>query len=432
MKFIISCRMLACGVVLIFAVGLFGCSNSISEESSDFSVQGQEDKEMDLTFSVEDYQEKIINGRIAIAECQEQYHDEIEEIQKMEQQNFNFENCKFADFPEIEELEVLVGKKHGISVQESWDTIENWLKSIGKLDEIDMKSEVRVVSPELGMDESKEYPYWYESFYEHMSDLDTGGGAFVDDNACYMMIASNGIYSMSDGKITEYLGLDSWAHLDALGNNSAEVVETGKLFELKEKRYELISGQLSVQEGADLVKDYFMAGTPFPCEEGVAVDIPEVRVFKLGDIYGYDYMVRRTYQSVPFAYQDAGYFYGDTSYNVEGDIKHAYVVDDSGVTAFTGYNEAERLITLVKENEMISLKQMINILNQKLASFLNVQVESTGLVYAPVTFPHSENPEEYIMFPCWEIAGRNEVKDENIRIYVDVFTGEIYYYTFEE
>ena len=35
------------------------------------------------------------------------------------------------------------------------------------------------------------------------------------------------------------------------------------------------------------------------------------------------------------------------------------------------------------------------------------------------------------MLPCWEVFGVNEIKNEKIWIYVDVFTGEIYYYTTE-
>ena len=42
--------------------------------------------------------------------------------------------------PETDELYVMEGGVHGITTQESWDTIKDWLESIGKLDTTDMDS----------------------------------------------------------------------------------------------------------------------------------------------------------------------------------------------------------------------------------------------------------------------------------------------------
>ena len=59
--------------------------------------------------------------------------------------------------PETDELYVMEGGVHGITTQESWDTIKDWLESIGKLDTTDMDSEVRIVNSDLGMDDTKEH-----------------------------------------------------------------------------------------------------------------------------------------------------------------------------------------------------------------------------------------------------------------------------------
>ena len=62
---------------------------------------------------------------------------------------------------------------------------------------------------------------------------------------------------------------------------------------------------------------------------------------------------------------------------------------------------------------------------------MNINVERAGLDYFPVKLQGSAEKEEVIVLPCWEVFGVNEIKNEKIWIYVDVFTGEIYYYTTE-
>lgn len=106
-------------------------------------------------------------------------------------------------------------------------------------------------------------------------------------------------------------------------------------------------------------------------------------------------------------------------------------MDDTGITAFCGYNEARKLTELISDNSMISFKQMLEFLRSGLASRLNINVERAGLVYFPVKLQGSAEKEEVIVLPCWEVFGVNEIKNEKIWIYVDVFTGEIYYYTTE-
>ncbi|MGM9929893.1 MAG: hypothetical protein ACI35P_18295 [Bacillus sp. (in: firmicutes)] len=418
------------GLMIVFVFIFASCSTSTPHESSQ-----QTDFEHNNTaeeFSIESYTKKIISDEIPLSEYNTQYKSDTEIVQDTEYPNFNYKNCVFTEFPEIEELEVLSGKKHGITVQESWDTIENWLKDIGKQDEINMETDVRVVSQQFDIDESAEYPNCYVSFYNHIGDLNSGEGAFIDTNKCHIQIAANGIYSMSDGKITEYLGYTSMAALDALGTNSENVVSQGSLSDTKNKTYPLIDGELSIDEGALMVKNYFLEGTPFPCAEGVTVDIPEVKVFKLGDVYGYDYMVRRVYHSVPFAYMDHGAYQWDENYIVNADIKHAYVVSCSGVTAYAGYNESEKLLSLYTGEKIIGLKQMADLVSEKFAPSLSVQVESVELVYFPISFDYFDDKEEKIIFPCWQFSGKNEINGKYIRIYADVFTSDIYYYTFNQ
>lgn len=420
-------RRFYCGfAAAALAIGLVGCQNSdpsAQESMSGFQISEPEKRITEL--SMEKYAENLAENRTAISGYETQYQEEMKAIKESRYDNFHYENCRFAEFPDIDELEVLECQDHGITVQESWDTIEQWLESIGKLDKIDMKKEVRVVSEQLGTDENDEYFL----FYDHMSELDSGKGAFINNNLCHMQIV-DGIYSMSDGKITEYLGYSTKADDDALGVNEQEVIESGTYTEMENKTYELIDGTMSVQECAQLVKDFFLAGTPFPCADGITVDIPEVRVFRLGDVYGYDFMVRRVYNQVPFAYMDYGAYQFDGTYFPDGDIKHAYVADSSGVTAFAGYNESEKLVLLASGDEIIGAEQTVKNLSEDFASSVNVHVESMGLTYFPVQFSYFKDTDARVVLPCWEIAGTDGSNGKEIRIYCDVFTGEIYYYTF--
>lgn len=414
---------LACSILLTLTGIFAGCSSANQSKVSGFN-NSEQDKQM-KEFSIENYQKTFRDDRTSVSKYSKRYENEIETIKKTGYSNFNFENSEFINFPNVKKLEVFTGESHGISVQESWDTIENWLKDIGKQNVIDMKQEVRIVSPQLGLDENDEYFL----FYDHMSEFDSGAGAFINNKQCHIQIAADGIYSMSDGKITEYLGVDAKAGLDAQQLYTEDVVETGSLSELGDRRYELLDGKLSVQEGAQMVKDYFLAGTPFPCEEGVSIEIRQVNIFKLGNLYGYDYALRRTYHSIPLAYMDYGFYQSSQEYQVDGDIKHAYVVDSSGVSAFCGYNEAEKLIVLAADDKIMGIESTVNHISEEFGSMLDVQVESVEFVYLPVHFNSFEDSEKMIAFPCWQIEGCNQIKNEYIRIYTDVFTGDIYYYT---
>lgn len=401
---------------------ILSACGSVSSEDEETSAQTDSN---DISFSVDAYKEKSADNKMSIEQYAGQYEQEIKDVLEQGEGSLDFSKCEFADFPDTDVLKVMVQEKHGITVQEAETIISDWLESIGKQDVVNMKTDVYYIPDSIN--ETGEP--WL--FYEYKAELEDGEGTFVDNPECYIQLLQDGIYSASDGKIREYMGYEDSAMYDAFGDHAENVVECGKVSALAEKKYQLMSGEMSIEEGAELVKEYFSQGTPYPCEKGVTVDVPEVSVFRLGDIYGYNYTLRRIYENVPFAYMDTGHYRFYADYLAHADIKHAYVVDDTGVTAFCGYNEAKKLIELFSDDQMLGFKQSIEILKGGLASRLNISAERAGLVYFPVQFQSSEDPEETIIFPCWEIYGTNNIKDEKIHIYVDVFTGEIYYYTTE-
>lgn len=66
----------------------------------------------------------------------------------------------------------------------------------------------------------------------------------------------------------------------------------------------------------------------------------------------------------------------------------------------------------------------------EMASQVTVQVDKAELVYAPVSFDSFKGNDSNTLFPCWAFYGTNLSKGEKITIYMDVLTGDIYYYTY--
>lgn len=167
----------------------------------------------------------------------------------------------------------------------------------------------------------------------------------------------------------------------------------------------------------------------------MTVDIPEAAVFELGDVYGYRYRLNRKYQGVPFALMDNGRIRCyQSNYSPTGNEGNAYVADADGVNAWICFQGAERLIKLGSGDKILGITQAAQILEERLASQLNLDVESAGMKYFQVDFQvdfqGKEQPDEpeHVTLPCWEFLGTNRVKGEGLAVYVDVFTGQIYYY----
>ena len=422
------------GVIFGLSICLVGCnaaspsSNTDNKDSSpDLIIRNGQEAE---PYDIESYKERLCDGRISIEECAEQYSQDIELVKSADYGNFSFTSCQFEEMPEFEELYVMSEEDHGITTQESWDYLEQWLESIGKRDLVDMEKEVRIVTPDVEWDDTQEFPYSYPALCEHM-DLSSGGGAFVTTKDCHMQISYDGAYSMSDGKMNQYLQDESSdASHGALGAYSEDIIEEGPVSELSDKSWPLISGELTVGEGAELVKSYFEAGTPFPIQDGVSLEVPEAYIFTLGDVYGYGYWIQRIYKGMPIAY---GYYrsYTPQTYGVpDEDKKEAYVVDREGVSAYCGKNASAVLTEIYADREMLGLSQAVQMMSREMASQVTVQVDKAELVYAPVSFDSFNGNDSNTLFPCWAFYGTNLAKGEKITIYMDVLTGDIYYYTY--
>ena len=424
-------KKIAWGIMLITVLTIFvGCQNSHTQSSPKdaYNKEIEEDGKSTL-FSESAYREKICDDRTNLEKYHTQYQDDIEHVQKNTYQKLKFDQCVFADLPDSNSVCVMDVEDKDISVDESISIIKKWLADIGK-ENIDFDKQLRDASGQLERDDSQEYPFDYPSVMEHKDELTSGRGFFINTNSCYIQMGTYGIYSMSDGTITEFLGEDGFAAFDALGGNEEEIVAEGTLDELESQSYELLSGKVSISEAAEMTKKYFEAGTPFSPSTGIGIDIPYVSVFSLGNKYGYAFWLRRTYQNIPFAYTFGGSRREVGEEAVFEDSKTAYVVNGQTVSAYTGHNEAQPLHVLLEERDILSLKDAMELLDSKLAKELQIQVGNVGIAYCDVSLDDGQGSD--IIFPCWALDGMNQNSDRRIRIYMDVLTGDLYMYTYPQ
>lgn len=416
-----------------------GCANdkksnteiSGTEENGQKS-NGIENKTENVDFSVEKYQKSITDGRVSLKDYADQYEQETQELQNLTYRNVSFSDCTFETFPDkATTLSVFYTIYDQMTAQECWNMIDDWLVDIGKRSEVDMDAEVRTT---VKVDQSKEYPECWPLMKEYLQDEAFDAGAFVDRNDCYVLVScTEGITQMSDGKIRNYLQTDEDAYNDITIGNTLDLIQEGKVSELKDASYALIDGERTIGESADQAKTYFETGVLQPKVEGVTLDVPEVRVFSMDkDTYCYEFSIRDWYENMPFLYQnckeDVAISNTYDGYLIEYPRKRSYVVDSEGISTFLGDGEVDQIHVLYQDSDMVGIKQAVGIMSQKLASFLKLEVHDVGIGYAKY---HSDlENKQSIYYPFWKFRGVNKMKNQELIVYVDMISGVVYY-TFE-
>lgn len=416
-----------CLIMAICIVYLVGCDSQIERDIAGLkdttvisdTTEGDELIQYDFQFS---------ENRINITEYQNRYENEIIEIKGSKFQNIIFQDCEIMPIEGIDTVGIYRLYSENMGVDETIEFIKGWLKNIG-CDDIDLEKELRDATGQYE-GSNEEYPYDYPAVFDHYPDFDSGRGFFLNTNRCYIQMGSGGIYSMSDGSITAFLNLDGFAAMDALGINQENIVDKGMVSQLSDNVWDLADGEMSIADAAEIVENYFEAGTPKENPDNISIDAPEVEVFILGDKYGYAFKVRRVYKGIPFAYAATGTrtYYG-SDYEIIEDMKRAYVINHDRVSAFTGYSDAEQLEPLMEEEtDIISLKDAIMMLDDFLAANVRLKVSKVGLVYCP----HVDKSGNKVVYPCWQFQGINQTNNQLMRFYINVLTGEIYYYSYVE
>lgn len=229
--------LLVTGVFLI--CGIPACDSSADGDTDGVTETGEADG---IWLDVEEYKNRLLEKRVPISECREAYAGDAERVRNTEYSNLSFADAGFVEFPECEEVFLLKEEDYIMPPQEAMDYIEARLEEMGKRDLVDPEKEVFVVTSEVEWDENS-----YPLLSEHM-DIRDAGGAFVDKKECYIMADG----SQSDGKIAEYLGNGEDAVNEMYSDTYVhEVVASGTLEELGNQSWPLISGEITIQEGAD-------------------------------------------------------------------------------------------------------------------------------------------------------------------------------------
>lgn len=429
-------KMICCCLVL--SLLLEGCSainpysktqgdNSVADSSELAGQDGAQDtsQQSSSAFDWKAYQKTISKKRTPIKECISTYADQYKQLQQNKQKMLDFSKCRFEPMDYVKNISVLQIESVDVDAQKSMQTIKDWLKDIHVTD-IDLDKVLRDASGQYPSDDSKEdsIEYW-PLVADHYPDFNTGQGFFIHTDQCAIQMGS-GIHMMSDGTICRYLG-DKKASADVYrAEEPADQCAVGTVEQLKNKSWETLSGKMTVAEGAEVARRYFEEDRYFPVAEGITVDVPEVIVFKLKDKFGYDFMVRRRYENIPFSYGDYGAGEDHGGYEVYMEYKHAYVVNDQTVSAFYGWSEAEQMKKLCKDqSSMLNLSQAVSILQSSMASKLEMKVDNVSFVYCPCVFGEGDECDYYV-FPCWEFQGKNMVNNEYLHLYVDALTGAVY------
>lgn len=418
-----------CLFISVCALCLAGCNSRMAED-----ITGQEASPAESAETAGDglseFTIDFVSGRINITEYKSRYGDEIKEVKEGDFENLSFKDCEMMPLGDFEKVGIYGLYSDGIGVDESIECVKNWLEKIGCGD-TDLKKELRDASGQYERDESREYPYDYVGVYDHYPEFDSGRGFFINTDRCYIQMGDNGIYSMSDGSIADYLDSGEVPAMDALGVSEKNTVDKGRVSEKSGDVWELADGEMSIGDAAEVVRNYFEAGTPRKMASGVSVDVPEVEVFESNGKYGYAFAVRRIYKGVPFANVDTGgRSYYDSEYSVTGDMKTAYIINHDTVGAFTGYSEAELLRGLVEEQtEILGLKDSVSLLNDFFAAKVRLETDKVELAYCVCIY--NEN-EKQIAYPCWGFEGTNTTNNRKMRAFVNVLSGDVYYYAYDE
>lgn len=415
----------SCGIAFLL-MNVIGCSYHYKSNN----VQNEQElteTESTRWLDYEDYKNRLLEGRVPISDYQNDYKADIEKVCNKDYGNLSFTSTEFDEFPVTEEICLLRQEEIVLSAQEGLDMMEQWLEEIGKRDLVDMEKEVRVISDpdEVAWDETKDYPYFYPALSEHM-DITNAKMTLLARKDCFQLL----FYEQSDGKITEYLGKDQYA-VTELDEDIQDIEVSGTLEELGTKSYPLLSGEMTIQDGADLLIDYFENGTITALAEGVTLGITGVDVFRLKDVYGYCYDLEKIYKGIPVSYvEKTGFQLVGCPYLPDDVGKIACVVDDTGVSAFRGFSESAPMTELYSDTNFLSVEDAAQLLSEKLAPGLRMEVEEVALEYSPY---HAEILyAETLLIPSWRFEGINNTKGEKLVAYVDVLTGDLYYYTIPE
>ncbi len=383
----------------------------------------------DRKFSSELYDSLLVSYLSTIEECRSCYSENVKCL-KSNADKYSFANCTFDEFPEFTDIKVLSFGRNNIGVNEAVDIISKQIEKDGFKDSIDIEKELRDFNsfvPGTG----KEYPYDRLSGVDNFDNFENGNSFMVTSMDYHILMQSFGILSYSNGIISRKADSGLPAEADSVGLNSHEIVVEGRPDNLKETIVSLSDGSAKVEDMVSVAKKYFLAGTPYAPNDHVEIDIPYISIFKLKDIQGIGFILRRTYDNIPFAWDG----YGNISYSdlkIDPDRKQAYTIEKNNIDAYHGYNDNQLIDEVYSgQNCMLTLSDAFDELKTKMASELSVEFREVELEYVPVIISEPTEDDLFtyeVIYPCWAFKGDDRISGRKINFFVDVLTGDTYYY----
>lgn len=154
-------------------------------------------------------------GRVPILEYAAKYSADTAALEDTDYRQLHFDEVIFDEFPDTDKMDLLLAETDKISVEDTLKVTENWLRDVGRADQVDLQSELAFSPlnyPDLELEEDKplleiEPGLERPLFCDYISQLSHGEGALLDRPDCYMMMTQVGISGMSDGKVSEYVPL---------------------------------------------------------------------------------------------------------------------------------------------------------------------------------------------------------------------------------
>ena len=374
-------------------------------------------------YSAEEYQAHVLKeGRKPVSEVKEEYTSLIERMMSDPQNCFTFENTEVMPFPDISQVSAVVAKANSITCEDAWSIIEYWLDKWGLSDAVDM--DTAVLDTKISADRGEgELPFalakdvWSET---------TGDGFMIlDTQHCYIQIVGNGIGILSHGVITDYVGektgrtlsrtLDPYDFCDT-------IVKSGRLSDMKNESYELIDGSvITVGEAADIVYSFY---TSCNSDEHEIVSVDVVRA---EDRYYYRFNTRKVFRGVPLTAHMLGNISAYVhSYEMRGDIGKVYVAGKDEVCAFYGSTGHQTVRDLIEpQNEMLGPEDAMQLVYNIMSEDYQCNIDRIELCMGCYRVSNDPDRPGTFMPTCWEFTGHSDVSGKNIKIDVDVLTGEV-------
>ncbi|MBR0132060.1 MAG: hypothetical protein IJM14_03135 [Lachnospiraceae bacterium] len=447
-------KIICCVCVILFLLLLIACarnngSDRQNEERKIENTSGGIVRENDTyVFSSDEYNKVLSEYRKNISECIADYEEDINKLKQTEQTdtcNISFENCEFVDIPQIDTLEVLEYKREEISVDDAIGMIENTINRLGLNDKVNIESELKDASAQLPnepvvdeisgqamTDDAGNIITDYPKVLDKKDRFDSGKGFFINSDILHIQMGDCGVYSFSDGVINKNKKEPKgYCFFDIYPMDDEKLIKKGNFDELKDEKYNLLDGEISIKDAVEATKEFFKEGTPLSAAENVDIEVIDVSVYKFNDeLYRYCFEIRRKYKNIPFVL-------GSTGHKRVNDIliddmgKTATTISGSTVNAYLGFNEHQGFNSLFSDTRILSVYDAYLELKAKIGQNLNFNVKKVELVYVPTeAYANTDTTINIIrpkvIYPCWSFIGY--YSEGELRAFIDVFTGDIYYY----